>query len=73
MPGLDEGGIFFTQTLSLSLLSIAVHGKLLLTCGSRSHLQSNSSNPMLKQFLGKKGLEISNYYQAPQKRYGYRR
>lgn len=58
MPGLDEGSIFFTQTLSLSLLSIAVHGKLLLTCGSRSHLQSNSSNPMLKQFLGKKGLEI---------------
>lgn len=58
MPGLDEGGIFFTQTLSLSLLSIAVHGKFLLTCGSRSHLQSNSSNPMLKQFLAEKGLEI---------------
>lgn len=58
MPGLDEGSIFFTQTLSLSLLSIAVHGKLLLTCGSRNHLQSNSSNPMLKQFLEKKGLEI---------------
>lgn len=54
MPGLGEGSIFFAQTLSLSLLSIAVHGKLLLTCGSRSHLQSNSSNPMLKQFLGKK-------------------
>lgn len=58
MPGLGEGGIFFAQTLSLSLLSIAVHGKLLLTCGSRSHLQSNSSNPMLKQFLEEKDLEI---------------
>lgn len=43
---------------SVFLLSIAVHRKLLLTCGSRSHLQSNSSNPMLKQFLDKKGLEI---------------
>lgn len=74
MPGLDEGGIFFTQTLSLSLLSIAVHGKLLLTCGSRSHLQANSSNPMLKQILAEKVWKFSmlpqkaNYYQAPQKR-----
>lgn len=44
--------------LNHSLVTISIHGKLLLTCGSRSNLQSNSSSPMLKQLLVENGVRI---------------